>query len=410
MTDSASHATLRRNLLRAIVQGLLAGVLLSAAFAGGFYYRDMLAKRPATAASFSLLSEVEALLNQHFLYPIPDEETRVHGAVNGLVASYDDPYTIFVEPQAAEVDTGNLAGRFGGIGAEIGQDEQGRFVIQRVYRDNPAHEAGLQEGDIIIAVDGVALDPVRHDLNTVISMIRGNVGDPVVLRIQRGGQTLEFEVIRAEVLIPSTFWRILDDDPRIGYIQIVRFTERAPQELRQALSELGGQGAEALVLDLRNNGGGLVDSAVAVAGEFLDGGVVLYEERQGGAERVFNASRGGAALDLPLVVLINQNTASAAEIVAGAIQDRGRAQLVGQPSFGKGSVQLILPVSDGSSLHVTTAQWFTPAHHRLEGQGLTPDVVVQPVEGTDAELAAAVEELQAMLPMPGSRSNYRLMG
>jgi carboxyl-terminal processing protease len=204
-------------------------------------------------------------------------------------------------------------------------------------------------------------------------------------------------MIRAEVLVPSAFWRILDEDARIGYIQLTRFTDRAPEEVRQALSELEAQGAQVIVFDLRDNGGGLVDSSTEIAGEFLDGGVILYEDRRNADEQVFNAPRGGHALDIPLVVLVNQNTASASEILVGALQDRDRARVIGQKTYGKGSVQLILPLSDGSSIHVTTAQWFTPDHHRLETQGLTPDIEVQPVEGIDAVLQAAVEYAQNML-------------
>jgi carboxyl-terminal processing protease len=412
MADSADwgKTPLHRGLVKAVGQGVVAGLLLGVAFAAGFFYRDLvigtnpLLGSSQSRASFLLVSETDALLEQYFLYPLPDDTTRIHGAVAGLVASYNDPYTYFVEPRAAEVDTGNLAGRFGGIGAEITQDELGRFVIVRVYRDNPAYEAGIREGDIIVAVDGTTLNPDQYDMNAALALIRGAIGDPVALTIARGDETLEFEVVRAEVLVPSTLWRILEENPRIGYIQITRFTERAPEELRQAIAELTDQGAEALILDLRNNGGGLVDSAVGVSSEFLDGGVILYEERQGQDERVFNASRDGTAHDIPLAVLVNQGTASAAEIVAGALQDRGRAQLIGQQTYGKGSVQLILPLSDGSSIHVTTAQWFTPNRHRLEGQGLFPDTTVQAAEDTDVELAAGIDAIEGLLPASTSNN------
>ncbi len=384
-------------LVKAVAQGVGAGILLGAAFAGGYLYHDLIANPPSPEVSLELVREADDLLNQYFLYPIPDETTRVYGAIRGLVTSLEDPYTTFSEPQAAEVNNTNLAGRFGGIGAELTRDEQGHFVIARVYRDNPAYEAGVMAGDIITAVDGVEVDITAADMNAVLAAVRGEVGEPVVLTLLRGEETLEVEIIRAEVLVPSVFWRILEEDERVGYIQIVHFTDRTTEELVQALEELSEQGAEAYILDLRNNTGGLVSSAVGVAGEFLNGGVVLYEQTQGGQEDVMNASRGGSALDAPLVVLVNAQTASAAEIVAGAFQDRARATLIGQPTFGKGSVQLILALSDGSSIRVTNAQWFTPDHHRIEGQGLTPDIPIEAVEGIDAELAAALEHLDAKL-------------
>ncbi len=380
-----------------LLQGVLASGLISVGFAGGFLTNQLLLPSERSETSFALVSEANALMDQYFLYAPPDETTRVHGAVRGLVASFDDQYTFFVEPQRAEIDTGNLAGRFGGIGAELTQDEQGRFLIVNVYRDNPAYQAGLQAGDQIVAVDGQRIDDGTYDLDAVLALIRGEIGEELTLTIIRNGQTRDYRMVRAEVLIPSTFWRMLEEDSRIGYIQIARFTDRAAEEVRQALGELAGQGAEAIVLDLRDNGGGLVDSAVDVAGEFLDGGVILYEQRKGQAEQVYNASRGGSSLNLPLVVLVNQNSASASEIVAGALRDRGRAVLIGQRTFGKGSVQLILPLRDGSSIHVTNAQWFTPNHQRIEGEGLIPDVVTEPIEGGDAELLAAVEVLAGQL-------------
>src|SRR5574341_116791 len=379
------------SVLRALAQGAAVGIALGAVFAAGFFYREIVGHPPHSKVSLELLQEADGLLEQHFLYSIPDEETRIHAAVQGLVASYGDPYTIFVEPQTAELDTGNLAGRFGGIGADITQDANGQYIIMEVYPGNPAYAAGLQRGDNIVAVDGWEINPEQDDLNKLLSAIRGEVGELVTITVLRDGQRLDYEMVRAEVLIPSTFWRILEENSKVGYIRITRFTERSPEELRQAIGELTGQGAEALILDLRDNGGGLVDSAVGVASEFLDGGVILYEESQGGSETAYNASAGGIGLDMPLVVLVNQSTDSASEIVGGALQDRNRATLVGQQTYGKGSVQLILPLSDGSSLHVTTAQWYTPDHHPLQGQGLTPDIVVEPVAGTDAQLLAALD-------------------
>ncbi len=377
-------------------QGLGVGILTAAAFVAGFLYHRYVFAPPASHTSFALLSEVDALLEQYYLYDLPDEATRIHGAASGLVASLQDPYTFFVEPRTAAVDSTNLAGRFGGIGVEVTRDEEGRFVIAAVYPDNPAAEAGLLVGDIIVAVDGVEMDTSAPDMNQLLSAVRGEIGTPVVLTIRRGTQTFDVRLIRAEVLIPSTFWRVVEQDPRVGYIQIARFTERAPEEVRQAIAELRQQGVSAYVLDLRDNGGGLVEAAIRITGEFLDGGVVLYEQHVDG-EQVYNAPRGGSALDAPLVVLINGGTASAAEIVAGALQDRGRAVLVGQRSFGKGTVQTILPLSDGSSLHITTAQWFTPHHHPIAGQGLTPDIVVEPTEGEDRALLSALEVLAEQL-------------
>jgi carboxyl-terminal processing protease len=343
------------------------------------------------------LNEVQGQLDKNFLYDAPSQEEQVYGAAKGLVATYNDPYTIFVEPQTAELDTGNLAGRFGGIGAEIAQDADGKFVITRVYPDNPAVAAGVMEGDTILAVDGIDVTAGDYDLNRLIALIRGDIGDPVTLSIMRNDTQSDIEIVRGEVLIPAVFWRILEEDPRVGYLQITRFTDRAPDETVDALTELEADGAQAIILDLRNNGGGLVDSTIQIAGNFLDGGTILFEQQQDSIEQVKNAPRGGSATDLPMIVLVNGNTASSAEILAGALQDRQRALLIGESTYGKGSVQFILPLSDGASLHVTTAQWFTPNHHRIEGTGLTPDVIIIPSAEIDAELQAALERLVPQL-------------
>ncbi len=393
-TNNQPH---KKSLRNAVFQGVLVGLLIGVGFGAGFLYGELSVRPPTTTESFDFLNEIQGQLNESFLYDAPPQSAQVYGAAKGLVATYNDPYTFFVEPQTAEVDTGNLAGRFGGIGAEIAQDAEGKFVITRVYRDNPAFASGLQEGDIIVAVDSTDVTGGNHDLNKLIALIRGDIGDPVTITVERDGNRADYSIVRSEVLIPAVFWRMLDEDSRIGYLQITRFTDRAPDELQEALKELQTAGAQAIILDLRNNGGGLVDSTIQIAGNFLDGGPILFEQSHEGDEQIRNAARGGRFVDIPMVVLVNSGTASSAEILAGALQDRGRAVVIGESTYGKGSVQFILPLSDGSSLHVTTAQWFTPNHHRLEGSGLTPDVAIAAVPDVDSVLEAGLEQLVKQL-------------
>ena len=397
---SSIRRVLANETSRAVLRGIGLGLILSAAFAAGFFYRDLIGKPPPTSTSFDLLKEADGLLAQNYVRPMPDEATRVHGAVKGLVASLNDPYTYYVEPQSAEVDSTALAGQFGGIGVDITRDANGQYVITRVYVDNPAAQAGIKEGDIITAVDGKAVDTSAQDDTALLAALRGDVGSQVTVTVKRGEQSLDFKMTRVEVQIPSAFWNLVKADPRIGYIQIVRFTGRTQDEVKRALTELKGQGATAIMLDLRGNGGGLVDSAVGVASQFLNGGPVLYEHSRSPSDRIFNATTDGIAHDVPLVVLVDGNTASAAEIVSGALRDRQRAELIGQKTYGKGSVQVILPMSDGSSLHVTTAEWLTPNHHPLQGVGLTPDVVTTPVAGQDVDIETAVTELQKTIGAP----------
>lgn len=381
------------DLKRALIQGGGAGLLLGLAFTGGFLYRGHLERGEISATSFELLQEADGVLQQYFLYAVPTDSERIHGAVAGLTASYGDRFTYFVEPQTAEVDSTNLAGRFGGIGAEIYQTEDGGFFIGRVYRDNPAFVAGLEQDDRIIAVDGINVTGVSYDLDGVVALIRGDIGTDVTLTVERGSEQIDILITRDEVLIPSVFWNIVDEAPGIGYIRIMRFTDRAPEEVQQAIDELSEAGAEGYILDLRDNGGGLLDASVDVASLFLDGGVVLYEQRNNQPEEIVNATSGGVATGVPLAVLMNGNTASASEILAGALADRERAVLIGTVSYGKGSVQVIPQLSDGSSLHITTAEWYTPNHQRIQDNGLTPDIPVEPLGDSDAFLQAGIEYL-----------------
>jgi carboxyl-terminal processing protease len=200
----------------------------------------------------------------------------------------------------------------------------------------------------------------------------------VVLTVEREGAAdpIDLTVVRAVIETPSVFWRILEENPTIGYIQLTSFTERSNDELGQAIDELTEQGAKSFILDIRGNGGGLLETAVDVASQFLDDGVVLQENRKNEGERVYEARGQGKALDQPLVLLVNGGTASASEIVAGALQDRNRAPLIGEKTFGKGSVQLIYELSDDSRLHVTVAKWFTPNNNAIDGVGLVPDIEV----------------------------------
>jgi carboxyl-terminal processing protease len=235
----------------------------------------------------------------------------------------------------------------------------------------------------------------------IVTMIRGEIGTVVVLTVTRAGaeDPVDISVTRAIIETPSVTWRILEEEPTIGYVQLTAFTERSSNELDRAIDELTAQGAESYILDLRGNGGGLLDSAVDIASQFLRDGVVVREDRQNEGDRIYDVRDGGKVLDQPLVLLINGGTASASEIVAGALQDYERASLIGERTFGKGSVQLIYELSDKSRLHVTVAKWFTPNGNVIDGIGLAPDVEVLFSEedhsnGSDPQLERAISFLQ----------------
>lgn len=372
-------------------------------FVAGFAFHWYLTRDqiPIEAAEFRVFWEAWHILDESFLGEDPSTVQRIYGAIRGLVQSYGDPYTIFVEPQPRQREREDLRGEFGGIGAWIIREEDGSYSL-RPMPDMPAAQAGIQEGDILVAVDGQEITPAMSQ-DEVVSLIRGPIGTIVRIQVRRTSvaELLTFAIQRQRIETPSVEWRILDTPPRTGYIRLAIFTERTADELTKALDDLTQQGMERLVLDLRHNNGGLLEAAVDVSSAFLRDGVVLYEERAGAREKAYFVRRRPLVFDGNLVVLVDGATASAAEIVAGALQDHRRALLFGEKTFGKGSVQLVHDLSDGSSLHVTSARWFTPNHRQIDRQGLEPDVPVVMSEqdrqaGRDPVLERALERLAAM--------------
>ncbi|HUV88699.1 MAG TPA: S41 family peptidase [Anaerolineae bacterium] len=334
------------------------------------------------------------LLERHFYGELPSPQARTYGAIHAALALLNDPYTVFVEPQPRELERDRLRGTFGGIGATLWRNAEGRVVLFPLP-DSPAARAGVQEGDLLAAVDGLAIAETAT-MDDVRAWLQGEAGTPVTLTLSRPPTPpLDLVVTREEIQVPSVTWRVLDVAADVGYVRVESFTERTGDEVVAALQVLQGANVSGLVLDLRDNSGGLVDPAVSTASQFLREGVVLVQLSRDGQERSFPVQAGGVATGVPLAVLVNGGTASAAEIVAGALQDYGRAPLVGERTFGKGAVQLIYDLSDGSSLHVTSATWLTPNRRPINGQGLAPDVAVPRGEGPqDVQLERAVEYLR----------------
>jgi carboxyl-terminal processing protease len=368
-----------QTILKVALTTLTALIIFGSGAGAGYAFRDYLVNdRPTEeeADSLALYWEVWHRIEEQYLGELPAESISTYGAIHGTLATLNDPYTVFIEPEPASQEKAQLEGHFGGIGAFVSRDEAGNVLLEPM-REQPAEQAGLQTGDRLVAVDGTAILP-EMSTDAIINLIRGDVGTEVVLTVEREGAAdpIDLTVVRAVIETPSVFWRILEENPTIGYIQLTSFTERSNDELGQAIDELTEQGAKSFILDIRGNGGGLLETAVDVASQFLDDGVVLQENRKNEGERVYEARGQGKALDQPLVLLVNGGTASASEIVAGALQDRNRAPLIGEKTFGKGSVQLIYELSDDSRLHVTVAKWFTPNNNAIDGVGLVPDIEV----------------------------------
>ena len=351
--------------------------------------------------AFEVFWQAWHLVEQNYLGAVPPLQTASYGAIRGVLNELNDPHTLFVEPRRRELERDEHRGRFGGIGVWVYQREDDREIVLVPQEGGPAARAGILDGDAVRAVEDTLVDTAAMTRDDVVALIRGPVGEPVRLVIWRAArqQELTFKVEREEFSTPSVQWRMLDDQAQgVGYILITLFTERTGAEVEDALKQLTSRGATRLVIDLRDNPGGLLDAAIDVASQFLDGGVVMYEQSRDGAEKPYPALKGGTARTIPLVVLINGGTASASEIIAGAIQDSGRGLLIGETSYGKGSVQLVFDLVDGSSLHVTVARWLTPARHQIDGAGIAPDQTVSPTDddralGRDAQLAAAVEQI-----------------
>lgn len=336
-----------------------------------------------TSSAPLLLDEAWSKVRESFVGEVPTDTLRNYGAIRGAMGTLKDPYSIFIEPRSRSLERDQQSGAFGGIGATLAVNADGVIALTPI-RGTPAERAGVHAGDLLLSVDGVPV-PRNPDLNEVLLRIRGEVGVPVTLLLARGPEQLTFTITRAVIEIPSVDWRVITGtrESKAGLIVINSFTARTSREVRQAIGELRAAGASAWILDLRNNGGGLLGVSIEVASEFIPEGVILFERRNSGSDVSFRATGGGLVPTEPVMVLVNGNSASASEIVAGALQDHGRARLIGTKTYGKGSAQYVYDLSDGSSVHVTFAKWLTPNGRSIDGVGLMPDVEVKPDSGID---------------------------
>ncbi len=342
---------------------------------------------------FSVFWEAWDILEREFYGEIPSPEERMYSAIKGVISSLGDPYTSFLDPKQASVARQDITGSFEGIGAVVDMRE-GKLVIVEVIEGQPAEKAGLKSGDIILKVDDKPIE--NMSLLEAVLLIRGPRGTPVKLTVHREGLEEPFEVtiIRQRIEIPTISYRMLEGG--IAYIKLREFNEIAPRKLKEALKELMAQKPKGIIFDLRGNPGGLLSAAVEVASQFVDKSPILVEKLKDGQQKLFKAMPGGLATDpsVPMVVLVNGASASASEIVAGAIRDHGRGILIGERTLGKGSVQQPFALKDGSELRVTVARWFTPSGRAIHDEGLIPDIEVKAgEEGKDAQLEKAVEYL-----------------
>jgi carboxyl-terminal processing protease len=395
MTESGSSPnTVQRALHITATQAILLCALVGGvAFFAGYFLGDIRDSRHNTD-EFEVFWQSWDILERDFYFDMPDDQALIYGAIQGLLATTSDPFTFFSPPVVAEFDRQTTAGEFGGIGAYIAQNERGDLIIMRPFAGMPAAEAGLQDGDVLVAINGSSTEGWTQE--RTVSELRGEIGTAVELDVFRPSDAsrISVEIIRARVELPTVEASLID---RTGYLRLFRFNEKATSLLADEIGRLLEQGASALILDLRGNPGGLLDQAVSVADLFLDEGTVVTERYRNDDEYVFESTTGDIAESIPMAVLIDAGSASASEVVAGALRDRDRATLIGQTTYGKGSVQHVYNLNDGSQIRVTVAVWFTPGNTVIQGQGLKPDIEVSVGDdesaGPDPVLDAALEHL-----------------
>mgnify|MGYP002681429924 FL=1 len=361
---------------------------------------------PVATQTFQPTSDIESLFKpfwqawdlvhtQYVDQPV-DDITLMRGAIRGMLDSLGDVHTGYMDPLEYQQANAPLEGEYDGIGAWV--DTSGQYLtIITPMPNSPAEKAGLKPGDQIIAVDDV--DITSEDPSLVLRRVLGPAGTIVKLTIQREGssESLEFEITRAKITIPSIESEMKDGN--IAYIQLTTFGDETTNDLKKALITLLAQNPKGLILDLRYNGGGYLTTAVEVVSQFIQSNqVVLYEEYGDGTRDTYKSLPNGLALSIPMVVLVNEGSASASEITAGALQDYNRATLVGMQTFGKGSVQIWTPLEDQGAVRITVARWLTPKERQIHQVGLTPDIIVEITQddidaNRDPQLEKAIEIL-----------------
>jgi len=374
---------------------VIAAVLLTITVTLIAFLAGYLSNNGYTQFSYKIFDQAYKILDQNGLKPMPPEQQTEYELVRGLIKAYDDPYTVFVEPPQHELETNQLEGKFGGIGAALQRDTQN---VLRVfpYANSPASEAGVPDGSKLLSVDDLTVTIDTPD-DAVISALRGKVGSQVRISVlpQNSAVSAEFNIERREFGIPSVSWQIVPEQPELGIVKIISMTATTADEIDAAVQEIMRRGVLMVILDLRDNGGGLVDAGVDVVKLFADAGSTIIEQQYPNQSDVISKGlTDGKYADLPLLIFANRNTASSAEIVVGALQALDRATVIGQQTFGKDTIQLVFDLTDGSSIHVSAAQWNIPANPAFTaGAGLLPNIPLTQEAPTDADYIRTALEI-----------------
>jgi len=343
---------------------------------------------PNDRTDLSLFWHVWQRLEDRYLdHSVLDSSKMVYGAISGMVSALGDPYTAFFPPQDNKVNKEDLSGEFGGVGIQLGYKDHILAVISPLD-DTPAYHAGVKAGDLILRIkdEKKAIDRETNKISLpeAVRLIRGQQGTTVVLTLARDGKEEPFDVpiVRGRIIVPSlkTEW-LESNDQRIAYIHILQFSEVMYDQWREWVEEVvkskNRSDFAGVILDLRNNPGGFLDGAVFIASEFIDKGIVVEQESSDGRKQTYRASGKGKLFEAPLVVLVNHGSASAAEILAGSLQYYQRGEVIGEKTFGKGTVQEPEDFPDGSGLHITISRWLIPGGKSIDKEGISPDIVVE---------------------------------
>ena len=361
---------------------------------------DVYIQSDAVTDESGIGSEVEAKLNaidsvlDSFYFEEVDDEKAKDSIYKAYLSSYGDKYTVYYTADEYKKLTETTNGTFSGIGAVCQISSEGGILLVDVYESGAGYKAGLRRGDRIIKVDGT--DVTDMDLSSAVALVKGEKGTQVGLKIVRDGATSDYTVVRDEIEVQTVNYAITEDN--IGYISVSQFENVTAKQFKAAIEDLKSEGAKGIIIDIRNNPGGLLTTVIIMLKDILPNGLIVYTEDKDGNRKEYS-DNDNEELDMPLAVLVNGNSASASEIFAVAIQDYGKGVIVGTQTFGKGIVQTVKPLTDGSAIKFTIAKYFTPKGQDIHGKGVTPDVVVEYDKDADedTQISAALESVRAQI-------------